>query len=1073
MFLLASCISQPESQFIDRSKLAGISFSNDLTYTEDFNPYTYKSYFNGGGVALGDINNDGLLDIYLTGNLVDNKLYLNKGNWQFEDITNTAGVGCHDVWSSGATFADLNSDGYLDLYVCKSGKPEGDNRHNELFINNGDLTFTERSKEFGLDITGLSTHAAFFDYDKDGDLDCYLLTNSIKSIGGYDLIPDQREIPDPLNGGNKFLVNHNQKFYDSTLYKGVYSSEIGFGLGITLSDFNNDSWTDIFVSNDFFERDYLYINQHGKGFIESLESYFGSISMGSMGADAADLNNDLLPDLFVTEMLPREVQNQRTKTVFESWDKHELTLSKGYFNQYSRNVLQMNTPDQNFIELGRYGDVAATDWSWGALMFDMNNDGLKDIFVSNGIYKDLLDRDYLTFAANEQQISKILKEKGSVITDLLEQMPTTPVPNRAFINKGDFHFDEQASALGLGSDSYSNGSAYGDLDNDGDYDLVVNNVGSVASIYENRAPDNHHSLSVQLKGNKENEFAIGAKVTAFANGKMWLMENYPSRGFQSSVDNRLILGLGPLDQVDSLIVTWPDDRITTIFDVRSGSIIIEQAQAMTSATSRYKDPGKINRLKKVDVKPVLTHKENNFVDFNRDRLLPMMFHNEGPGLIVSNLDEDFSQEVLLGGSKQNPTQFIKWPGVQDSKEYIINEITRDSISEDNSIHVADFNGDGTNDLLISSGGKAYSKSSNALLDRIYLNDGQGNFVRNKTAIPQELKISTGAVVIADFDKDGDVDLFLAERFHPVYYATDVQWYILLNDGHGNFTNETASWFSELKEFSMATDADTLDFNKDGFTDMVVSTDWGPITLLQGTGKSFINVSKKYGLDQTGWWSSVEVADIDFDGDQDIIAGNHGTNSFFRDSIRLYVKDFDKNGTLEYFYCHKVNNKYYPIADRDEIISQLPGLKKRILYFNDYADMTIYDLFTDEELDGAKILQANTLKSTSFTYHNDQFVPNELPWQLQLSPIYEIKSYIKRDHSITIFFGGNQYMVKPQFGRFDAMPLTMWHIEENNSSIVEQTSFFSQIRAIEIIDLENKTYVFTASTNDELQIFEYH
>lgn len=401
----------------------GIYFENNLTYTENFNPYLYRNFYNGGGIAIGDVNNDGLEDIYFTGNMVDNKLYLNKGNWKFEEIALSAGVSCPNVWSTGATFADINNDGFLDLYVCKSGKPEGNNRHNELFINNGDLTFTEESKKYGLDIMGLSVHAAFFDYDKDGDLDAYILNNSLKSIGGFDLIKDQRLIPDEQGNGNKFLKNEGGTFVDATQDVGIFSSAIGFGLGITLGDFNEDSWTDVFISNDFFERDYLYINLGNGKFKEDLESYFSSISMGSMGADLADLNNDLLPDLIVTEMLPQTDERKKTKTVFESWDKHEMAVSKGYFYQYPRNVLQRNLGGSSFSEIGRQAQISATEWSWAALLFDMDNDGLRDIFISNGIYKDLLDRDYLNFEASDETIrNKLNQKEKNVITKLIDGM---------------------------------------------------------------------------------------------------------------------------------------------------------------------------------------------------------------------------------------------------------------------------------------------------------------------------------------------------------------------------------------------------------------------------------------------------------------------------------------------------------------------------------------------------------------------------------------------------------------------------------------------------------------------------
>ena len=434
ILLLHSCDNE-KIGFTLLGEDTGIKFENNLSFSEALNPYTYRNFYNGGGVSIGDINNDGLDDIYLTGNMVENKLYINKGDFNFEDITLNAGVSCTDVWSTGATFVDINADGFLDLYVCKSGPPGGENRKNELFINNGDLTFTERANEYNLDIFGLSVHSAFFDYDQDGDLDCYILNNSFRSVGGYDLIKGKRKIPDPKNQGNKLLENVDGKFIDVTQKAGIYNSEIGFGLGITLSDFNNDGWVDIFISNDFFEKDYLYVNNKNKTFTESSDSYFKSLSLGSMGADSADLNNDLLTDLFVTEMLPKTFNRKKTKAIYDSWDKHELAVSKGYHYQYPRNVLQRNMGGNDFFEIGRFSNLSASEWSWASLIFDMNNDGLKDIIISNGIYKDLLDRDYLNYISDQQLVSNLIKTKKEGIRKLIDLMPSEPVKNQVYFNK--------------------------------------------------------------------------------------------------------------------------------------------------------------------------------------------------------------------------------------------------------------------------------------------------------------------------------------------------------------------------------------------------------------------------------------------------------------------------------------------------------------------------------------------------------------------------------------------------------------------------------------------------------------
>ncbi|NOT73315.1 MAG: VCBS repeat-containing protein [Cyclobacteriaceae bacterium] len=507
--------SSPHTLFSNITKESGINFQNDLTFTDQFNPYTYRNFFNGAGVAIGDINNDGLLDVYLAGNQVDNKLYLNQGGLTFKDITDQAGVACKGVWSTGVTFADINSDGLLDIYVCKSGNPVGEHRNNELFINNGDLTFSEKSKEYGLDITGLSVQASFFDYDKDGDLDCYLLTNSIKSVGAYDLVKDHRNIPDTL-GGNRFFINDNGKFKDHSEQAKIYRSDIGFGLGITLGDFNDDTWIDIFVSNDFFERDYLYINDQHGAFKESLTDYFESISMGSMGADFADLDNDGDPELFVTEMLPDSLNRKKTKTIFESWNKYQLNLENGYYHQFPRNVLHKKTGSDNYVEVGRLAGISATEWSWGALLFDMDNDGKRDIFIANGIYKDLLDRDYLTYTGEKDNVREIIKQEKHAILKLIDLMPSSTFPNYAFRNEGDLNFENSAVAWGLGDPMFSSGSAYGDFDNDGDLDLVVSNINASAVLYRNNSDSSKYkSITVSLSSKGKNTFETGANIKVY------------------------------------------------------------------------------------------------------------------------------------------------------------------------------------------------------------------------------------------------------------------------------------------------------------------------------------------------------------------------------------------------------------------------------------------------------------------------------------------------------------------------------------------------------------------------------
>ena len=557
----------------------GIDFINQLDFNKDFNIYTYRNFYNGGGVAIGDVNRDGLVDLFLTANMYPNKLYLNKGNFQFEDITQEAELGGLGAWSTGATMADVNGDGWLDIYVCNSGDVAGDNKQNELFLNPGTwenesvAPFTESAEEYGIADKGYGTHASFFDYDKDGDLDLYLLNNSFRSIFDFNLKKNQRPIRDEL-GGDKFFRNDNGTYTDISEEAGIYGSEIGFGLGITVGDVNRDGWLDMFVSNDFFERDYLYINQGDGTFTEDLENQIQSLSVASMGADMADINNDGFPEIFVTEMLPEGEERYKTKMTFENWDKYKLNVDNGYYHQFTRNVMQLNNGDGTFSEIGRLAGIEATDWSWGALMADYDNDGLKDLYVSNGLSKDIIDQDFIQFISNEEFVRQVVSKEGVDYQKLIDTIPSTRIPNYLYKNYGDLQFKNLAEEWGLATPSHSNGSAYADFDNDGDLDLVVNNVDMPAFLYRNEADSllpNHHYLKVELIGTGHNQYAIGANVTVKAGGESFYIENVPIRGFQSSVDYRPNFGLGEISKVDSLIVRWPDDQMSIPDQCQGGS----------------------------------------------------------------------------------------------------------------------------------------------------------------------------------------------------------------------------------------------------------------------------------------------------------------------------------------------------------------------------------------------------------------------------------------------------------------------------------------------------------------------
>lgn len=1064
--------------FSDITAQSGISFYNDLSITDQFNPYTYRNFYNGAGVAIGDINNDGLQDIYFVGNQVDNKLYLNLGGLEFNDITDTAGVACSGVWSTGVTFVDVNGDGLLDIYVCKSGNPDVPRRHNELFVNNGDLTFTESAKEYGLDIVGLSVQAAFFDFDKDSDLDCYLLTNSFKSVGNFDLIKDQRKIPDPLGGGNKFFLNDNGKFREYTEDAGIYSSSIGFGLGITLGDFNSDGWTDIFVSNDFFERDYLYINDQKGAFKESLTDYFESISMGSMGADYADLDNDGTRELLVTEMLPDSLNRKKTKTIYESWDKYQLNVKTGYHHQVSRNVLQKKIGKENYVELGRLAGIAASEWSWGALIFDMNNDGSKDVFIANGIYKDLLDRDYLTYTGADENIRRMIRQEENAIVKLIDLMPSSRFPNYAFKNEGNLRFKNVADEWGLGDAMFSSGSAYGDLDNDGDLDLVVNNINGPSVLYRNNSDTSEYkSVTVALSSGGQNTFAVGAEITAYCGENIFLADNFITRAFQSAVHPMVTLGLGEgVEMVDSLRVKWPVGGYSVLYNIP----VNQRVDIVKEKTRIYGDHSLGTRLASMEwlsehSSVLFTHQSSGLNDFNRDRLLPMMYSNETPSLLQGDINGDGIEEVYIGGGKGQTGSFIQFSSGKPTT-FLPESIGQYYLAEETNGALVDIDSDGDLDLYMASGGRFYPKSSSVLVDKLFLNDGRGYFNESPHPLPFTSFISTSVVKPIDFDNDGDPDLLIGERFDPFVYGTGGRGYLLENDGKGRFHDVTKQHAPALIDIGMITDIEVHDFDNDGWEDMLIAGDWMPIVMLKNNAGDFVNVSEEMGLAGTeGWWHDIESGDFNKDGKVDFVLGNHGLNTFFKAGDRIYVNDFDRNGSVEQIFCTEIDGKYYPIVDKDELISQLPSLKKELLYFRDYGRKSIEEIVPEAVLATSKVLQVKLLASIALLSDGNGFKRVELPLEIQYSPVYSILvSDFDNDGIQDIIAGGNQHQVKPQFGRYDAS--NGWFckglIREGEYSFGPGVDLDvkGQIRDIALVDVKGSKYILFAKHDDDLEMY---
>ena len=1093
--ILTSCISgrelKPEVSNALFKRLGkdqtNIDFINKLSFDSEFNIYTYRNFYNGGGVALGDINNDGLIDIYLSANQSANKLYLNKGNFHFEDITEKAGVAGIRAWSTGVSLADVNADGWLDIYVCNSGDVKGDDRENELFINNGDLTFSERAKEYNVADRGFSTHAVFFDYDKDGDLDLYILNNSYQSIGSFNLRKNERGVRDEL-GGHKLMRNDNGKFTDVSKAAGIYGSIIAFGLGVTVGDINKDGWQDLYVSNDFFERDYLYINQKDGTFKECLPEEMKSISGASMGADLADINNDTYPDLFVTEMLPKENNRIKTVTTFENWDRYQYNVSNGYHHQFTRNMLQLNNSDNTFSEAGRLTNVEATDWSWGALMFDADNDGLKDIFVASGIYQDLTNQDFLQYASSEEFVKSVVSNKKVDYKKLIEIIPSHPVINHFFKNEGNYKFDDKSLEWGIQTPGFSNGSAYGDLDNDGDLDLVINNVNMSAFIYKNETekinPANHY-LKFVLRGEGKNTRALGTKVTIVYKNEKFYQEQMPMRGFESTMDDRLNFGLGKLNMAQKVLIEWPDGKTTEMDSVKTNQILeVFQKDAIAEREESLDNAKKVFLAKNAsDFGIDFKHKENNFVDFDRDRLIYHMLSTEGPKISVDDINKDGLDDFYIGGAKDQAGSLYlqsKTGSFKKSNEALFDS---DSVSEDIGSKIFDANNDGYLDLYVCSGGNEFSSSSSALLDRLYLNDGKGSFKKSPQLLPANKFESTSCVKSVDYDGDGDQDLFVGVRLEPFRYGVPMNGYILNNDGHGNFNNVSDLLAPGLKNLGMITDAEWGDIDGDKDLDLIVVGEWMKINVFINEKGKFVNRTDESGLSQSnGWWNTIVKADIDMDGDIDFVVGNHGLNSRFRASVdkpvSMYVNDFDKNGSVEQIICTYNGEKSYPMALRHDLISQIPSLKKKFLKYESYKDATITDIFTPEQMTGALKLEAYNL-ATSILINDGKgkFEMRQLPMEAQFSPMYGIcTGDFNGDGNQDVLMGGNFYRVKPEVGRYDASyGVFLKGDGKGNFTYIKpkESGFFvdGEVRDVKKIVIGKSNYVIVARNNDTPLLFK--
>ncbi|MCP9237651.1 VCBS repeat-containing protein [Lewinella sp. JB7] len=1003
-------------------EVSGVEFANTLDFDEDFNIYTYRNFYNGGGVALGDVNNDGLTDIYLSGNRVANRLFLNRGGMKFEDVTEAAGVGGQAAWSTGVTMADVNADGWLDIYVCNSGDIAGDNRRNELYINQQDGTFTEAAADYGLDNEGLSTHGVFFDYDRDGDLDFYLLNNSYQAIGSFNLEKNERPKRDSV-GGDRLYENRDGYFYDVSETAGIYGSIIGFGLGVTVGDVDRDGWPDIFVSNDFFERDYLYMNNGDGTFREVLTNAMSSISAASMGADLADINNDGYSELFVTEMLPASNRRMKEATTFENWNRYQYNLKNDYFHQFTRNVLQRNNGDGTFTEIGRLSGVEATDWSWGALIFDMDNDGYKDIYVANGIYQDLTNRDFLDYIADDEFKRKVTESGEVDFRVLVDAIPSNPVPNVAYRNLGpskNFRFENVAASWGLDLRGFTNGSAYADLDNDGDLDLVVNNTNAAALVYRNHTEGQHY-LQLEFRGKGGNTFGVGTKATVVAGDRKFYLEFMPMRGFESSMQYRLHFGLGEIAVVDRIDIEWPDGKQSSIVSPAVNQLLTvaedQTGSQLPPPAAPTTPPPLITGSAAADGID-FEHRENRYSDFDRDPLTYFMLSADGPALCSGDLNGDGRPDVYLGGARDQAGGLFLSRGDQFVRA-AESLLEADRTSEDVACTCFDADGDGDLDLYVASGSSEFGAASSALFDRLYLNDGN-RWTKNAQILPSARQPVVSSTVAAhDFDGDGDTDLFVGARMRPALYGAPADSYLLVNDGWGRFTER------QFEALGMVTAAAWVDVSGDAVRELVVVGEYMAPRAFSVSADSITEVALPGLNGLMGWYTALATADLDGDGREDIILGNHGLNSRFRASperpVMMHVNDFDGNGTAEQVVSTYEDGKAYPTALLHDLVKQMPGLRKRFLKYTEFGDKTMEDIFGAEALDRSIYYAATELRSLVIMNRGaDSLEVRYLPFAAQETPVRAILADdVDGDGDTDLLLGGNFDYVKPEIGRFDA------------------------------------------------------
>lgn len=1081
----------------------GVHFDNKVKDKKDFNIINYLYFYDGGGVAVGDINNDGKPDLFFVSNTGKNKLYLNEGHLHFKDITKQAGVaGSPGGWSTGVTMADVNGDGWLDIYVCRVNYLDKKGA-NELFINNGDDTFTEEAHKYGLDFKGYSKQAVFFDYDRDGDLDMYLVNHSIHTRQSFEDI-SARKLHD-AKAGDRLYRNDGGHFTDVTTQAGIYNSPLGYGLSVTIGDYNNDGWPDIYVTNDFHENDYLYYNNGNGTFTERVESSMGHVSRASMGSDTGDINNDGKPDIIVADMLPDQEDALKRSAVPMPYEVAKMQREYGYYYQYTRNTLQLNRGvDPSgyalFSEIAPLAGVEATDWSWSPLLCDFNNDGWQDLFITNGIQHRPNDKDYLHFMRHYTVSQNINGAISASAMKLIQLMPAAPLPNHMFENEGNLRFKDVSSSWGVGQKGFSNGAAYGDLDNNGAVDIVVNNVNGPAYILRNNARSltHNHYLSIKLDGKGENTFGIGSKVYVYRKGHEFFRSEYLTRGFESSSDPVMHFGLGSFKTIDSLRIIWPDWETQMLVHVPVDTLLTLHQQN-ASGIWNYTRPKIHPILQPVNPSHIgidFKHKEDQFDDFKFEPLIPHKLSTEGPKLAVADVNHDGLQDFYVGGARgQAGALYMQLPNGHFKK---MNEpaFELDKDKEDIGALFFDANGDGYPDLYVVSGGNEFPGHAPQMEDRLYLNDGKGHFTKTKGYLPP-MYTNGSCVAAADFDGDGDMDLFVGGRSVPRQYGVTPRSYLLQNDGTGHFKDVTDKLAPGLSHIGMVTDAVWADYDHDGKPDLILVGEWMPITVFHNVGGKLVNVTKQVGLDSTnGWWNTISAGDFNGDGKIDFMAGNLGLNSVLKASksypLRLYLGDFDHNGIPDPVITYYQNGKEYPLAGRDQFLSQMPSLNSRFSTYADYAGKDIQQIIPPNDLKTAIVKNVYTFASSYIeNMGNGKFKIHALPVQAQFSPVYSfVSGDFDHNGKKDVLLAGNFSGVRSYQGRYDAGYGLMLSLNTRRgisklmakdsgqkyftAKSLQQSGFIvkGDVRSMRILKQRTDTLIIIAKNNGKLQIYKY-